>query len=194
MSLKKNRIALIASGSGTNAQAIIQYFKDHPTIKVVLLLSNNPNAYALQRASTHQIKNYVFTREAFTEGTKVVRYLTEEAVTHIVLAGFLWLIPDYLINIFPNKIINIHPALLPKYGGKGMYGSRVHEAIKAARETESGITIHLVNNKYDEGEILFQVKCAISEDDTPEDIARCVQKLEHEHYSRVIERWIIGVR
>ena len=192
MSLKKNRIALLASGSGTNAQEVIQYFKDHPTIEVVLLLSNNPNAYALQRASTHQIKNYVFTREGFTEGTEVVRYLTVEAVTHIVLAGFLWLIPDYLINIFPNKIINIHPALLPKYGGKGMYGSRVHEAVKAARETESGITIHLVNNQYDEGKILFQAKCAITEDDTPEDIARCVQKLEHQHYSRVIERWIVG--
>lgn len=192
MSSKKFRIAVFASGSGTNAEAIITYFKDHPSIDVVLLLSNNERAYALQRAKNHGIKNYFFNRKEFIEGTVVSAYLKEQKVTHIVLAGFLWLIPDYLISAFPDRIINIHPALLPKYGGKGMYGTKVHEAVKASGDPLTGITIHLVNDKYDEGKVLFQGSCPIRESDTPEEIARCVQKLEHEHYPKVIERWVTG--
>lgn len=192
MSLKKFRIALFASGSGTNAEAIITYFKDHPFIDVVLLLSNNENAYALLRAKNHGIKNYFFNRKEFIEGTVVSAYLKEQQVTHIVLAGFLWLIPDYLISAFPDRIINIHPALLPKYGGKGMYGTKVHEAVKASGDPFTGITIHLVNDKYDEGKVLFQGTCPIRESDTAEEIARCVQKLEHEHYPGVVERWVLG--
>lgn len=182
---------MFASGSGTNAEEIIKYFKNHPTIEVVLLLSNNPDAYALQRAKNHHIKSAAFNRKEFSEGTLVMELLKESAVTHIVLAGFLWLIPAYLLRSFPDRIINIHPALLPKYGGKGMYGSKVHEAVKASGELESGITIHLVNDRYDEGRILFQGKCNIKEDYTPEEIAACVHKLEYEHYPRVIEKWVL---
>ncbi len=192
MSLKKFRIAVFASGSGTNAEEVFKYFKDHASIEVVMLLSNNSNAYALQRAKNHNIKSYVFSRKEFMEESLIPEHFKEAGVTHIVLAGFLWLIPDYLIISFPDKIINIHPALLPKFGGKGMYGSKVHEAVKASREQETGITIHLVNNRYDEGKILFQGKCALTENDSPEQIASCVQKLEHEHYPKVIEKWILG--
>lgn len=192
MSIKKFRVAVFASGSGTNAEEIFKYFSDHPSIEVVTLLSNNPNAYALQRAENHHIKRYVFSRKEFQDGTLLPGYLKEAGVTHIVLAGFLWLIPDYLIRSYPDKIINIHPALLPGYGGKGMYGSKVHEAVKASGDLETGITIHLVNDRYDEGKILFQGSCAITENDSPEQIAACVHKLEHEHYPRVIEAWITG--
>lgn len=183
---------MFASGSGTNAEEVFKYFKDHASIEVVMLLSNNSNAYALQRAKNHHIKSYVFSGKEFMEGILIPEYLNKAGVTHIVLAGFLWLIPDYLIRSFPDKIINIHPALLPKFGGKGMYGSKVHEAVKASREQETGITIHLVNDRYDEGKILFQGKCVITENDSPEQIASCVQKLEHEHYPKVIEKWILG--
>lgn len=191
MSPKKFRIAVFASGSGTNAEEIFKFFKGHPLIEVVLLMSNNPRAFALQRAKDHGIKSFVFNRQGFEEGTPVKRQLGEAGVSHIVLAGFLWLIPPYLLRSYPDRIINIHPALLPKYGGKGMYGSKVHEAVKAARDRETGITIHLVNDRYDDGKILFQEKCDISEDHTPEEIADCVHKLEHEHYPRVIEEWIL---
>jgi phosphoribosylglycinamide formyltransferase-1 len=120
--------------------------------------------------------------------------LKDYEVTHIVLAGFLWLIPDYLVRAFPNGIINIHPALLPKYGGKGMYGLKVHQAVKAAADKETGITIHLVNEHYDEGKILFQASCSLNGNQTAEEIAACVHKLEHEHYPRVIEKWIGGIK
>jgi len=192
MSSKKFRLAVFASGSGTNAEEIFKYFKHHPAIEVVLLLSNNPDAFALQRAKNHQIKNAVFNRKEFSEGDAITQLLKENAVTHIVLAGFLWLIPEYLLRTYPDRIINIHPALLPKYGGKGMYGSRVHKAVKASGELETGITIHLVNDRYDEGRILFQGRCAISENYRPEEIAACVHKLEHEHYPRVIEAWVLN--
>lgn len=192
MPSKKFRLAIFASGNGTNAERIVQYFENHPAIEVVLLLSNNPNAYALQRAKDHSIKNVSFTRDQFRDGTLIRHYLAEAGVTHIVLAGFLWLIPPYLLEEFSERIINIHPALLPKYGGKGMYGSKVHEAVKQARELETGITIHLVNDRYDEGKILFQEKCNIDEDYSPEQIAACVHKLEHEHYPRVIEEWVLN--
>lgn len=192
MSSKKFRLAIFASGNGTNAEAIIQYFNGHPTIGVALLVSNNASAYALQRAKNHNIPAIAFNRNEFTEGTTVRKHLQDAGVTHIILAGFLWLIPPYLLQAFPDKIINIHPALLPKYGGKGMYGSKVHAAVKEGREVETGITIHLVNDRYDEGRVLFQGKCAVQETYTPDDIAACVHKLEHEHYPRVIESWVLG--
>lgn len=191
MSSKKARLAVFASGSGTNAEEIFKYFKDHPAVEVVLLMSNNPEAFALQRAKNHEVKAVVFSREEFSGGNVITKTLAEAGVTHIVLAGFLWLIPAYLLQSFPDRIINIHPALLPKYGGKGMYGSKVHEAVKAARDLETGITIHLVNDHYDQGKILFQGKCSIMETHTPEEIAACVHKLEHEHYPRVIEEWVM---
>jgi phosphoribosylglycinamide formyltransferase-1 len=190
MSLKKFRIAVFASGGGTNAEQIFNFFKDHPTIEVGLLLTNNPLAFALKRAENHNIKTYVCPRQEFKDGETVTAYLKHEGITHIVLAGFLQLIPHSLIRAFPDKIINIHPALLPKFGGKGMYGGKVHEAVKASGELQTGITIHLVNERYDEGKILFQEKCSISKNQSPEEIAACVLKLEHEHYPRVIERWI----
>ena len=191
MSSKKFRIAVLASGNGSNAEEIFKYFKNHSDIEVRLLLSNNLNAFALKRAKNHAIRSVVFNRNEFLDGTIIRSQLEVEGITHIVLAGFLWLIPAYLLKTFPDRIINIHPALLPKYGGKGMYGSKVHEAVKAARDLETGITIHLVNDRYDEGKILFQEKCAITGNDTPDEIAACVHKLEHAYYPKVIEKWIL---
>lgn len=192
MSPEKFRIAVFASGSGTNAEEVFKYFKDHQRIEVALLLSNNPSAYALQRAANHDIETLVFNRQEFLDGTMLGEKLAQARITHIVLAGFLWLIPSYLLQRFPDRIINIHPALLPKYGGKGMYGAKVHQAVKASRDLETGITIHLVNERYDEGKVLFQGRCAIGEQDTPDQIAACVQKLEHEHYPKVIEKWVLS--
>jgi phosphoribosylglycinamide formyltransferase 1 len=188
--MNKSHIAILASGNGSNAEEIIKYFRQHPSIDVALILSNNPKAHVLNRAANHGIDARVFSREEFADKSRIVQWLSEKNVTHIVLAGFLWLIPDYLIQAYPNRIINIHPALLPKFGGKGMYGIKVHEAVKAAGEKESGITIHLVNEHYDDGEILFQGKCSVEENFTAEQIAKCVHKLEYEHYPRVIEEWI----
>ena len=191
MSSGNFRIAVFASGSGTNAEQIFKYFKKHPRIEVVLLLSNRPDAYALERAKNHEVKTVVFNRQEYNDGQVISRILKGEGITHIVLAGFLWLIPEYLLQAFPNRIINIHPALLPKYGGKGMYGSRVHDAVKASGDVETGITIHLVNSSYDEGKILFQGRCTLSKDQSPDEIAACVHKLEYEHYAPVIEKWIL---
>lgn len=191
MSSRKFKVAVLASGSGSNAEEIFKYFKKHPSVEVRLLLSNKQDAFALQRAHNHGIKTVVFNRAEFLDGAGIRKHLENEDITHLVLAGFLWLIPDYLLKLYPDRIVNIHPALLPKYGGKGMYGSKVHEAVKAARDVETGITIHLVNERYDEGKILFQGRCPITENDSPDEIAQCVHKLEHEHYPKVIEKWIL---
>ena len=188
----KSRIAVFASGSGTNAEEIFKYFRNHESIKVVLLLSNNPEAYVLERAKKFGIPTKIFTKAQFRESDEVVRQLHNEQVTHVVLAGFLWLVPQNLIQAFPDRIINIHPALLPKYGGKGMYGARVHEAVRKANEQETGITIHIVDEHYDEGDILFQAQCEVNASDTPDSIAQKVHKLEHAHYPREIERWIMN--
>jgi phosphoribosylglycinamide formyltransferase-1 len=186
----KSRIAIFASGSGSNAEEIFKYFQSHPLAEVVLLLSNNTDAFALERAKKFNIPTKIFTRQQFKESEEVLNWLKEKKVTHVVLAGFLWLIPDYLIKNFPDHIINIHPALLPKFGGKGMYGMKVHEAVRAALEKETGITIHLVNEHYDEGRILFQGRCDVNQNATAQEIAACVHKLEHEFYPKVIEEWI----
>lgn len=188
---KKFRIAVFASGSGTNAERIFQHFENHNSIEVALLLSNNAEAYVLKRAAKANVPSKFFSRQEFREGI-VLQWLQEAEITHIVLAGFLWLVPTELISRYPNRIVNIHPALLPKHGGKGMYGSKVHEAVKLAEEKETGISIHLVNEKYDEGRILFQTSVAISSTDTPDEIATKVHQLEYAHYPEVIEKWILG--
>ncbi|HEY5692805.1 MAG TPA: phosphoribosylglycinamide formyltransferase [Cyclobacteriaceae bacterium] len=186
----KFRLAIFASGSGTNAERFFEYFKDHDQIEVSLLLSNNPNAYVLIRAEKAGVESKVFTKDGL-RGGEVLKWLKSNKITHVVLAGFLWLIPDNLLKAFPNKIINIHPALLPKYGGKGMYGSNIHEAVKAAHEKETGITIHLVNEHYEEGAIVFQTKTPLLRADTPDQIAEKVHKLEYEYYPKVVESWIL---
>lgn len=184
------RLAVFISGNGSNAEAIFRYFQDHPRIRVVLVLSNNPEAYGLQRAEKFSIPVRVFNKAEFRESDTVVQWLQEAGVTHIILAGFLWLIPHHVIRAFSHRIINIHPALLPKFGGKGMYGKKVHEAVKAAGETQSGITIHEIDEKYDEGKMLFQTTIEVAPHDTVDQIAEKVQQLEHRHYPRVIEDWI----
>lgn len=182
-----NRIALFASGSGTNAENIIRYFGEHPQVSVACVFSNKPDAYVLKRAEKLGVATHVFDRDAFYRSEKVVYTLREMNVDYIILAGFLWLVPGNLINAFSGRIVNIHPALLPRYGGKGMYGMKVHEAVVASGDKETGITIHHVNERYDEGDIIFQATCPVTPSDTPEDVAKKVHELEYRHYPEVIE-------
>lgn len=184
------KLALLASGTGSNAQKIIDYFRHHDHIEVSLIVSNKPKAGVLQIAQKEDIPFIVLSRESFYKTHHLVRQLQTRQIDFIILAGFLWLVPDYLIKAFTNQIINIHPALLPNYGGKGMYGMHVHEAVKKNGESESGITIHYVNENYDEGQIIKQVTCSISSNDAPLDIRNKVLVLEHYHYPRVIESLI----
>lgn len=187
----KTRIAIFASGSGTNAEQIIGYFKSHSKIEVAMILSNNKDAYVLKRALKHRIPQFVFTRSQLYKEKIVDEVLKLNRIDFIVLAGFMWLVPERFVKSFPNKIVNIHPALLPKYGGKGMYGKYVHEAVVKNKEKKSGITIHWVNEAYDEGAIIFQTTCDLKSSDTPDDVAEKVHQLEYEHYARVIERVIL---
>lgn len=187
MHLKK-RIAIFASGSGSNAQKIMEHFKKHNDAEVAIVLTNNPDAYVLQRADNFEIPSHVFNRAEFYQSEAVVVLLKSLEVDIIVLAGFLWLIPESLLKAFPNKIINIHPALLPKYGGKGMYGEFVHKAVLENKEDESGITIHFVNENFDEGEIIHQSRFKIEKGDDMEMIKFKVQQLEHMHYPKVVEQ------
>lgn len=188
--MKKSRIAILASGNGTNAEKIMEHFQNHPGIEVALVLTNNPQAKVLDRAKKFSVPGKTFDQRDFKETKAVLTWLENYQITHIVLAGFLWLIPTYLIQAYRNKIINIHPSLLPKHGGKGMYGIKVHQAVKAAADLETGITIHLVNEHYDEGKILFQARCAVQPTYAAEQIADCVHALEYRHYPVVIENWI----
>ncbi len=181
-------IAIFASGTGSNAKKIIAYFKGHKDIKVSLVASNKEQAPVLKMARSNNIPTLVISRDRFNNSEDILEKIYICKVDFIVLAGFLLLVPKYLIQKFHNRIINIHPALLPNYGGKGMYGMNVHKAVKAANEKESGITIHFVNEKYDEGKILFQERCEILSEDSPEIIAQKVLQLEHQHYSKVIEK------
>lgn len=182
------RVAVFASGSGTNFQQICEYFiEKNNDIKIELLVVNKANAYVVERAKQLNVKSVYFNREDFYSSDKVVECLLENQIDFIVLAGFLWLIPDNILKEYPNKIINIHPALLPNYGGKGMHGHHVHEAVIAAKEPESGITIHYVNEKYDEGNIIFQAKCSITPEDTADSLAEKIHLLEKEHFPKVID-------
>jgi phosphoribosylglycinamide formyltransferase-1 len=185
-------LAIFASGSGTNAQQIIEHFKDSSNVSIKRIYCNRKDAFVLERAKSFSIPSTVFTREDFYHSPKVLGALQNEKIDYIILAGFLWLIPLGILQKFSNKIINIHPALLPKYGGKGMYGSFVHEAVIENMEKESGISIHFVNDRYDEGEIIFQAKCKIDKGDTPKTLAAKIHKLEHAHFPKVIEKVILG--
>ena len=185
------RLALFASGTGSNAKKIISYFKEHELIEVSLLISNKPKAGALSMAREHGVPTLVIDRASFYQSTDILGILEEHGVDWLILAGFLWLVPPYLVEAFQDRIINIHPALLPAYGGKGMYGMHVHRAVHEAGDEKSGITIHLVNERYDEGAVLFQAECTLETTDSPEDIARKVQQLEHEHFARVIEKTVL---
>ncbi|MDZ7604710.1 MAG: phosphoribosylglycinamide formyltransferase [Cyclobacteriaceae bacterium] len=187
----KTLIAIFASGSGTNAEEIIRHFKNHEHIQVALILSNNPDAYVLTRAKNHHIPTVLFDRNSFYKETVVDEALQKNGIEFIVLAGFMWLMPGRIVRRFSDKMINIHPALLPAYGGKGMYGIHVHEAVVKNRETQSGITIHLVNEEYDKGKILFQATCPLEPTDTADDVAVKVHALEYAHYPAVIEQAIL---
>lgn len=184
-------IAIFASGSGTNAQNIINYFTDSTSIKVCRIYSNNKDAYVLHRAKNSGTPTFVFGRNDFLNTDKVLQQLQNDGTDLIVLAGFLWLIPNNILVSYTNRIINIHPALLPKFGGKGMYGMAVHKAVIEAGEEESGITIHYVNEKYDEGEIISQAKCDIDKNDTPESLAAKIHTLEYEFFPQIIEKVLV---
>lgn len=184
-------IAILASGSGSNAQKIAEYFKGNEKVNVKLFLTNNENAGVIEKAHRLSIPCEIFNRAQYKSG-EVLAKLKNEHIDYVILAGFLWLIPKEFIEAFPNKIINLHPALLPKYGGKGMYGHHVHEAVIENSEKESGITIHFVNAAYDEGAIIFQAKYKIDQHDSAIDIATKGQLLEHKHFPEVIEQVVMG--
>ena len=181
-------IVLFASGSGTNAENIILYFNQKQTAKVVAVFSNKPDAKVLERAKKHGVPTIVFSKEQLNDNGFVLSKLQEFQPNLIVLAGFLWQFPTSIIESYPNRIINIHPALLPKYGGKGMYGMKVHTAVLENQEFETGITIHLVNEHYDEGNVLFQQSIKIDDCNTPEQIAGRIHELEHQHFPVMIEK------
>ena len=190
--LKMKHICIFASGSGTNAQNIIEYFKKTNNIEISLVLSNKREAYVLQRAQLLGVSNRFFSREDFNNYT-VLKLLEEYKIDFIVLAGFLWLIPKEFLRAYTNRIVNIHPALLPKYGGKGMYGARVHETVLENKEKESGISVHYVNEEYDKGDIIFQARCKIEQGETADSLANKVHKLEYEHYPRVIKKLVDSI-
>jgi phosphoribosylglycinamide formyltransferase-1 len=183
-------IAVFASGSGTNAERLFENFRDHPRGRVAVLLTNNPQAGAIARADRFEVPVVVFTKQELATTNALLAQLQAYAVDLIVLAGFLLKIPPKLIAAYPDRIVNLHPALLPAHGGKGMYGRHVHEAVVAAGETETGISIHYVNEHYDEGRLIRQVRCAVLPTDGPEDVAARVHRLEHQHYPEVVEELV----
>ncbi|MCB0428489.1 MAG: phosphoribosylglycinamide formyltransferase [Flavobacteriales bacterium] len=185
------QLAIFASGSGTNAERIMQHFQSHDAIRVALVLSNNSDAYVLQRAAKFNVPSVVFNRTALNHGD-VLQTLKEHKIDFLVLAGFMWLVPADLVRAYEGRIVNIHPALLPKYGGKGMYGDHVHEAVVAAGEKQTGITIHRVNERYDEGAILFQASVEVLPEDTPAEVARKVHELEYRYYPEWIEKAVVS--
>ena len=180
-------IAILASGAGTNAENIIKYFSNKNTAKVSLVLSNKRQAQVLKRAEANNIRTVFFEHKEFYITGKVLRYLLLYKIDFIVLAGFLWLVPENILEQYVGRIINIHPALLPGYGGKGMYGDMVHKAVIANKDKESGITIHYVNKFYDEGDIIFQTRCKVDPSDTPGSLADKIHALEYLHYPKIIE-------
>jgi phosphoribosylglycinamide formyltransferase-1 len=180
------RIVIFASGGGTNAENLIKFFQNSDNASVIQILCNNPHAKVLERAKTLKVSAFAFNRTAFSKTDDVLNLLKASQPDLIVLAGFLWKFPEFIIDAFPNKVINIHPALLPKYGGKGMYGMHVHEAVVENKEPETGITIHYVNKNYDEGAIIFQAKCDVTSQDTAKDVASKIHDLEMEYFPKVI--------
>ena len=182
---KPMQLAILASGAGSNAQQIITHFKNNPQVRIALIACNNPKAGVVNIAAREDIPVLLLEKEKFVE-TGYVAELQSYGIDLIILAGFLWKVPAILIHSFPEKIINIHPALLPDYGGKGMYGNAVHSSVIAAKEKESGITIHYVDEKYDHGKIIFQSKCTVEENETPESLAHKIHQLEHTHYPKII--------
>ena len=186
------RLAILGSGNGTNAQQISEYFAHRTDVMVACIIYNKKDAYIAERAKRLGIEARYFGRDDFYHNGQVLAYLQEKHVDWVILAGFLWLVPEDMLQAFPRQIINIHPALLPKYGGKGMYGHHVHEAVVAAGERESGITIHLVDPQYDHGATLFQARCEVTPKDTPDSLAAKIHLLEKEHFPRVIDETIRG--
>ena len=184
------RIVIFASGSGSNAENLIEFFHNRETGSVIQVLTNNPHAKVLDRAKKLKVSALSFNKIAFTKTDDVLNILKSSQPDLIILAGFLWMFPKHILKEFPNRVINIHPALLPKYGGKGMYGMHVHDAVVANKETETGITIHYVNEHYDEGAIIFQAKCAVLKTDSAQDVADKIHKLEMEHFPEVVEKII----
>ncbi len=184
------KIAIFASGSGSNAQKIMEHFAEHPLARVEMLISNRQKAYALVRAQQFGVKALALGKEAFQEGQEVLSILQEASIDWIVLAGFLLKIPEILLEHYPERMLNIHPSLLPKFGGKGMYGMHVHRAVLDAGEKESGISIHYVNKFYDEGKIILQEKCPVMRGDTPEMLAHRVLELEHRYFPKVLEELV----
>ena len=190
---ERKRIAIFASGNGTNCENIIRYFQAKGDAEIAFVLSNRADAYALVRARRLGVKTVVVTRDTFNDESAVMELMRREHVGFIVLAGFLLLVPPFLIDAFDHRMVNIHPALLPKYGGKGMYGRHVHEAVKAAGESETGMTVHWVTREYDSGAIIAQYKTAISPTDTVDDIAAKEHELEMKYFPEVIDRIISGL-
>lgn len=184
------KIAVFASGSGSNAENIARYFSENKDITISVIVSNKADAFVHERAKVLGIPSFTFSKKEFEEGVSVLNLMRDYEIDFIVLAGFLLKIPPFLLEKYPYKIVNIHPALLPKYGGKGMYGTHVHQAVVDAGETESGITIHYVNEHYDEGNIIFQTSCELSHNDSPDDVAYKVHVLEYEFYPSIIEKTI----
>lgn len=187
------RLAIFASGSGTNMQRIAEYFSDSKSVEISLVVCNKPGAFVIQRADILNIPVMMIERNGFYQTDSLSKILLEKKVDLIVLAGFLWLIPDHLLHSFPNRIINIHPALLPKYGGKGMFGEKVHQAVVAAGEPTSGITIHHVNEKYDDGAIIFQQEFLLEPNETPESLAVRIHQLEYRYFPEVIEKILLSL-
>jgi phosphoribosylglycinamide formyltransferase-1 len=185
-------LAIFASGSGSNAENIIQFFKSEPNIKVSCVCTNHKDAFVIERAKKYDIPVLIFTKDEFCKTNRVLQYLNDQKIDWIILSGFLLLVPPSLLSHYPNRIINIHPALLPKYGGKGMYGSHVHQAVIDHHEAYSGITIHYVDHEYDRGDTIFQATCAVAPSDTAETLAAKVHQLEYEHFPRVIKEVVGG--
>ena len=188
---KHHTILIFASGSGTNAEQIIRHFSPTNDVKVAGVYTNNPSAFVIERAKELDIPTFVFSREQLNDPNALLAELKGKTPNLIVLAGFLWKIPPHIVEAFPDKIINIHPSLLPKFGGKGMFGRHVHQAVIDAKEVESGISIHYVNTQYDEGAIIFQAKTTVDPQETPESLAQKIHKLEHQHFSEQIEKLLI---
>lgn len=185
------RLAIFVSGSGTNMQRIANYFSNHPDIEVSLVVCNNPDAGAIARAESLGIPLMMIDKNSFKDPVSLIEKLYKRQIDWIILAGFLWLIPKALIQAYPNKIVNIHPALLPAYGGKGMYGEKVHQAVIHNGEKQSGITIHFVNEQYDDGAIIFQQQLELQADETPESLARRIHELEYKHFPEVIAQLVL---